>query len=259
MSIFDKLIKIQQQLMLQLEQLQSSIHCLPEGKLLCSNNSKQTKWYLSHGSTPIYIPKKDFALAQSLVLKKYYQLQFDELSHQLQILTRSITYLQRVPRKSEQLLSSNSPYHDLLIKSFQSLFNATQWAHEPYHTNTKYPEGLIHKCISGLMVRSKSEEIIANSLISNQIPFRYECELAVDNAFLYPDFTILHPTSNQIYYWEHFGLMDNSNYRDNTFNKLKLYGNNNIIPSINLITTYETTTHPIDSVQIQDIIDKYFK
>ena len=259
MSILDKLFKIHQQLTLQLEQLQSSIQCLPEGKLLCSRNGKHTKWYLSHGANPIYIPKKDSTIAQSLALKKYYELQFKELSHQLQILTQSITYLQRVPMESDQLLSSDSLYNDLLLKSFQSTFNATKWAHEHYHTNTKYAEGLIHKCISGLMVRSKSEVIIANSLISNQIPFRYECELTVDNSILYPDFTILHPTTKQIYYWEHFGLMDNNNYRENAFNKLKLYGNNDIIPSINLITTYETATHPIDSSQIQDIIENYFK
>ena len=41
--------------------------------------------------------------------------------------------------------------------------------------------------------------------------------------------------------------MENETYRENAYNKLKLYGQNGIIPSINLITTFETKSHPIDS------------
>ena len=90
---------------------------------------------------------------------------------------------------------------------------------------------------------SKSEALIDMALFSHLIPFRYECELSLGTHILYPDFTIRHPKTDDIYYWEHFGLMDNPSYCQNVSFKLQQYSLNGIIPSIQLITTYETGTH----------------
>ena len=127
-----------------------------------------------------------------------------------------------------------------------------------YKCNPSHPENLIHKTMQGHLVRSKSEVIIANTLYTNQIPYRYENQLEVKGVILYPDFTILHPKTNNLCYWEHFGMMENETYRENAYNKLKLYGQNGIIPSINLITTFETKSHPIDSGKIQQIVKEKF-
>ena len=125
--------------------------------------------------------------------------------------------------------------------------------------NDKYYEaGLIHKTLRGELVRSKSEVIIADTLFTYKIPFRYECHLDLNGVIVYPDFTILHPETMEKYYWEHFGLMEKAIYRERTFNKLALYGEHNILPSINLITTYETQSHPINSEYIQQIIENTF-
>ena len=118
---------------------------------------------------------------------------------------------------------------------------------------------MIHRTASGHFVRSKSEALIDLTLFTNKIPFRYECELKLDNIILYPDFTILHPKTLEIYYWEHFGKMDDLDYRKNAGSKLQLYCNNQILPSANLITTYETKDTPLDSQQIQEIINYYFR
>lgn len=112
--------------------------------------------------------------------------------------------------------------------------------------------------MAGHNVRSKSEVIIANALFMNKIPYRYECGLRFEELVFYPDFTICHPQTLEIKYWEHFGMMNNPAYCENAFNKLKVYGNHGIIPSINLITTYETQKNPINSEQIQQIIFDYF-
>lgn len=73
-------------------------------------------------------------------------------------------------------------------------------------------------------------------LHNNQTPFRYECALHLGFETIYPDFTILHPLSKKIIYWEHFGLMDNENYIKNVCFKIQQYAQNGIIPSVNLIT-----------------------
>ncbi len=54
---------------------------------------------------------------------------------------------------------------------------------------------------------------------------------------------------------KHFGMMENETYRESTYNKLKLYGQADIIPSVNLITTFETKSYPLDSEKIQKMIE----
>ena len=128
----------------------------------------------------------------------------------------------------------------------------------PYQRNMKYPEQLNHKTSSGNRVRSKSEAMIDMFLHTNRIPFRYECALELGEITIYPDFTIRHPETGEVYYWEHFGLMDDPDYRKKAISKIQLYTAHGIIPSINLITTFETKEHPLNSELIQSIISYHF-
>lgn len=80
----------------------------------------------------------------------------------------------------------------------------------------------------------------------------------LDEVVLYPDFTIRHPKTGEIFYWEHFGLMDDSNYCKNVLSKLQIYISNGIIPTIQLITTYETKDHPLNMEQVEKIVKQYF-
>ncbi len=150
-------------------------------------------------------------------------------------------------------------YHNLLAPYFQ-LTNEEliSWTTAPYEHNITYPEHLTHHSISGNTVRSKSEAIIDMTLYTNQIPFRYEAQLMLNDIPVFPDFTILHPRTKEIYYWEHFGMMDNEKYAKSACSKISLYTSNNIIPSINLITTFETKDHPLSTVLVDNIIQHYF-
>ena len=121
-----------------------------------------------------------------------------------------------------------------------------------------YLEHLKHETCTGEFVRSKSEEAIYNCLCRNQIPFRYECSLSLGDTIVYPDFTIMHPKTGELIYWEHFGMMDEPFYFQKTFPKLQLYASYGIIPSINFITTYETKRHPLSSEVIEKIIEHHF-
>ena len=128
----------------------------------------------------------------------------------------------------------------------------------PYDCKQIHPEHLIHKSSSGNLVRSKSESIIDMLLYINKIPFRYECALSLGNITLYPDFTIRHPQTKEFYYWEHFGMMDNTIYTQNTFTKLQLYISHGIFPGTNLITTFETSNNPLDIQTVERIIKQNF-
>lgn len=95
-------------------------------------------------------------------------------------------------------------------------------------------------------------------LYTNKIPFRYECALQLGESVIFPDFTIRHPETGNLYYWEHFGLMDDLSYSRNSCAKLQLYTSHGIIPSIHLITTYETKDSPLSSEIVEKIVSHYF-
>ena len=245
-------------LLTQIEQIQTKLQQLPPGKLLCVQNGRYIKWYKSNGSAPIYIPKKQAGLAESLALRKYYTFKLEELTSELSLLDQHLEGLQHISQNSELLLNHPS-YLELLKPNLTSYSQTVQnWITDSYQRNTKNPEHLIHKTISGHLVRSKSEVMIANCLSLNNIPYRYECALTLGDTLVFPDFTIMHPASHQIFYWEHFGRMDEPFYCEQTYNKLKLYGHHHIIPTIQLIATYETRLSPIDSENVLQLIREFF-
>lgn len=161
--------------------------------------------------------------------------------------------------KAEALLEKSSGYQELLAPYFlPKSKELSNWISEPYERNQNYQEQLIHKGMSGNFVRSKSESMIDTSLYMHKIPFRYECALVLGETTIYPDFTIRHPETGQTYYWEHFGLMDQFTYSQNAYRKLQLYTNHGIIPTFQLITTYETKEHPLTASFIEKIVEYHF-
>lgn len=107
-------------------------------------------------------------------------------------------------------------------------------------------------------MRSKSEALIDIALSTHQIPHRYECALEISDTIIYPDFTIRHPRTGTTYYWEHFGLMDKPDYCKTASAKLEFYSLNGILPSIHLITTYESSEHPLSPLLIEQTIQQFF-
>ncbi|MDD3252471.1 MAG: hypothetical protein PHV18_07920 [Lachnospiraceae bacterium] len=257
--LYEYLKSIDALLKADIQKLAQELEGFPTQNLLANKNGKYKKYYICNGAHPIYVHKKELPLAQTLALKKFKTLQYEEKCCEQALLKDFLSACQKQKKKSLELLQADSLYSELLQTRLQALCPKNQdWASADYLRNPNHPEHLIHQTLSGHPVRSKSEVIIANALFLNQIPYRYECALQLNDATIYPDFTILHPATSSLWYWEHFGMMDNASYRDLAYNKLKLYGNHDIIPSVNLITTYETRTHPANSEEIDHLIKRYF-
>jgi hypothetical protein len=107
-------------------------------------------------------------------------------------------------------------------------------------------EGRIHRSLADVMVRSKSEVIIANMLFERDIAFFYEKPLyAPDGSFYLPDFTI--NWRGEEYYWEHLGLLSNDEYRQHWKTKKAWYDNH--FPGC-LLTTKESGNLSIDSAEL---------
>lgn len=191
-------------------------------------------------------------------MKKYLKLKLEYLKKEHRNMLSCLTHHQANVDKSQILLAESSEYSNLLSSYFQeNTTSAQEWANAPYEHNLNYPEMLLHPSASGNVLRSKSEYMIDSALFSAGIAFRYECKLELDDTCFYPDFTILHPKSKQLIYWEHFGMMDNPSYSNKAFNKLKFYTSHDLLLNINLLATFETQSHPLTYEQIERVIHSY--
>lgn len=257
--LYQKVLEEYDLLQTQMTKIKEQLTDLPEGKLTCARGNHCYKWYRTIGHDRTYIPKSDQKLAEQLAVRKYLSLTLERLSREKTALEFYLKHHSGEPDKAEKLLTEHSGYQELLAPYFKPKSEMVrEWVNAPYEQNMSHPENLVHKTSSGIYVRSKSEAMIALFLHTNHIPFRYECQLNLGGVVLYPDFTILHPETSKIYYWEHFGMMDDAAYIRNTCSKIQLYSSNGIVPSIQLITTYETKDHPLSYEEISWMASHYF-
>ena len=241
----------------QIKQIESQIEHLPEGKIICKRNEKRYKWYHSKNGKLIYIPKKNKKLAEQLAAKKYLMHLHEECTQELNAINYYIRH--HKGKKTEEMLTEMSEYQKLLMPYFKTLSEELdEWQKSPYDQCMKYPEQRKHKTAIGNKVRSKSELLIDLTLYKHKIPFRYECALQLGDEVFYPDFTIRHPQTGEVYYWEHFGKMDHERYAKNTGSKLQFYIAHGIIPGVNLITTFETKEKPLGIETVENLIYEYF-
>lgn len=243
----------------QIQTIDAKLKKYPNTNLICAKNGKSYKWYQTDGKNHQYLSKSQHRLAEKLAIKKYLTLLRDDLIREKEAIHLYLKHHNWGNYKSDQLLLDNPEYQKLLLSYFKPTSKELhEWMNSPYDKLTQHSESLIHPAPSGNLVRSKSEAIIDMVLHTYKIPFRYECPLQIDNCVFYPDFTIRHPQTKETFYWEHFGLMDDEEYRERTRFKLKQYIDNGIIPTINLITTYENKEHPLSIQAVKNIVSQYF-
>lgn len=269
-TIYEQMLARRQWLEEKIKSIETQLTTFPKGKISCTRNGNYTKWYQSDGHTSTYLPKKERKLAEQLAMKGYLSLLLEDLRNEKKAIDLYVQQYDSHVGQAERFLQENADFRELLstysyydlktsLQTSKSLEQDIQeWVNTPYQKNPYFPEQLTHKTLSDYCVRSKSEAIIDMALRLKQIPFRYECELTLGETIVYPDFTVKHPKTGQIYYWEHFGRMDDSAYYHKAYHKLQLYTMYEIVPSIQLITTYETKKHPLSVETVDDIINKYF-
>lgn len=123
------------------------------------------------------------------------------------------------------------------------------WAAANTERNQFQPERRKVRTSFGLMVRSKSEMMIAEQLRFAGLPFRYEPEILLRDSGQtekwYPDFEI-RIGRDWVVFWEHLGMMDNEDYVQRSREKTRRLVDNRIWFGRNLIMTMEDETQPLD-------------
>lgn len=127
-----------------------------------------------------------------------------------------------------------------------SVFEFDPLPDELLYSGDWYKEERKLATLSEYFVRSKSEVIIANMLVSENVPFVYEEPLyANDGTMFLPDFTVTF--QGEKYYWEHVGRLDLPDYKVHWELKEKWY--NKHFPG-KLITTYESKDLSTEAMNI---------
>ena len=258
-SIYERMLRESKEIDRKIKEIRKLLKEFPKGKLLLSFEGPYVKWYKSDGHKKIYIKKKDKVVAEKLATKKYLSALLEDLEKEKSATDMYLRHCVKGEGKADALFESSSEFQMLLSPHFFPLSKKLDdWMKSSYKNNLNYPEHLTQKVGPNEFVRSKSEAIIAKNLKQHKIPYRYEAQLLLGEIEMYPDFTIRHPSTGEVYYWEHFGLLDNSNYVKNMHNKMNLYTANGIMPGINLITTYETKEKPLNFEMVEMLVSYYF-
>ena len=245
----------------QMEQLEKSLAKMPDGNILvCPGNTVNSFRYYNR-KTPQdkrgeYLHKDDDLLKKQLATKKY-------TIETIKNISAEIKKLEKIQHMgiSDAIINSYRNAHPGVKKYIDPIAVDDEtyikmWKYIPYEglgfskdDTTEYYSNL------GERMRSKSEVSIANLLILNNIPYKYECP--IDIAYsekLYPDFTILDIKRRQIKYWEHLGRMGDMSYVSKNLWKLDEYKRAGIYLGINLYLTFESSNSPMGTNEPKRII-----
>jgi ATP-dependent exoDNAse (exonuclease V) alpha subunit len=122
----------------------------------------------------------------------------------------------------------------------------------PDDVSVPFPNHLIHRTAKGVLVRSKSEVIVADTLTRLGITYQYEARLPSrhdEKDFRLPDFTV-HYTGDT-YYWEHLGMLDVPSYRESWERKRTWYELNGYANSV--ITSQDGPDGAINVTEIERV------
>ena len=253
-----------------LEEKENELQNAPAGSLRISKSGKTTQFYQitktgdTHGK---YIAAKNYKLAKALAQKDYDKKLIATLKKELKFLEKTLRaykWLQKSTTPAAQIFAKLNKLRRPLIhpaslpaEDFVKLWQSVEYTGKPfseddYELYTSQKE----------RVRSKSEIIIADTLHRLNIPYRYEFPLEIITEkgirrTFHPDFICLNIRTRQEFIWEHFGKMDDAEYASSAAQKLRLYEKNGIFPGKNLIISMETSTSPINSMQIEKTAKQY--
>ena len=280
----------EQALMKQVEFLESRADTYPEGRLKLSRSNGVVQYYfrteeaakagrteddnenapeiskpapvdgkdVTNKPVPKYKYKKDPDLAASIAQRDYEKLLLKELRDRL-----------RAVQKSRIIYEKTSPETALLRfcenrqKLIQPIYLTDEayvemWQQEQYEKKTFADNTPEIYTIKGERVRSKSEKIIADTLIRYEIPYKYEYLLQLAGfGQIHPDFCVLNRRTRQEFYWEHLGMMDDEKYVRDAVLRIEAYEKNDIFPGEKLLLSTETKTMPLNMRLIEKMIQRF--
>lgn len=250
-----------------ISELKKAIKITEENLQELPENAEKLKIIKNHGCYQFYCDgkytsKQEIDTVKLITQRCYYQKALYQMTIQLKSLEKALqkckkyspeNVISRMSKKRRELLGENT-----LTPTDEDY--AKTWQPKRYNENTFYKESKIYITDRQEKVRSKSELLIANALNKNKIPYRYEYPINLGAlGIIHPDFTCLNVRTRQEFIWEHFGLLDDSEYRSKMMNKIAEYQKSDFLAGKNLIITMESENMPIDVKNINNYINNFLK
>lgn len=258
-DVREELMKEKRELEHIIQEAEARLMQAPEGSLQIGSTKEKSMYYLKTANNKkIYLRKSQGQLLQDLAQKQYDEKLVKVAKEQLCV-TRN--FLSRYQSQGVQdVYSQCHPERKKLIKEYiiDDLEYARIWEEESYIPK-KFAEGDGEIYTErGERVRSKSEKIIADKLYAMHIPYKYEAPLEITGyGTIYPDFTVLNVAERKVYYWEHFGMMDDAEYVQKTVKKIDGYIKNHYYAGKELIFTFESKRNPLHTKNLEELIQNY--
>jgi|GEM_PF-266368 len=234
---------------------------LPSGDLQREKHKNHYHYFLrGEDKKRQYLRKTEKALIGQMLRKRFLKKALPQLRRNLRELQRAMGACGKIAEpvfetydESEKIFEGAKGENAGSSKLSKEEKN---WLALPSKKNDYHQENLVHLTANGEKVRSKSEALIAGLLYSYHIPYKYEEELLLEEIVYYPDFTIRRPKDGKIFYWEHFGMVEDPEYARRMDRKVLEYRQKGIAPWDNLITSYDKEG-AIDMSLIQNMIKAF--
>ena len=263
-ELIQQLVRRERALEKVIKRIESELPGLPEGKLWISKGHENIQFYQhiagDTSKSRIYLQSnKNEKLIRNLSQKDYYELL-------LSVSRRELAAIRALLQKNV-LFSSENVYKNLhearknLVRPLlvDDEAYAVWWQQQPYVPNPGYPEDLVYSTKRGEKVRSKAEAMLADMYFDMKIPYKYDYPVVlVDGQTKYVDFALLHKSTRQVIYHEHFGMLDSPQYLVDNMNKLDLYRQSGIYVGKNLILTHDIEGSPLNMAAIRENTKELF-
>lgn len=234
-----------------------------EGRLRIDMNGSYARYF--HVRSPDdfkgeYIPKKKHSIVRALAQRDYDEKTLAILQEQLSQVEMLLDVY--APAKVDEFYAGLHPSRRSMVHPVRLSDKelARRWLAIPYVR--KAFDGNVPEYFSadGLRVRSKSEVIIADTLVRMGVPFKYECPCKIRGmGKIHPDFTCLNLRTRKTILWEHLGMMDSSEYSAKAVSRIHSYNASGFYLGVNLLVTMETAEKPLSAKSVVRTIEQYLK
>lgn len=208
----------------------------------------------SSGCDGVYIPKGQTAKVKGLANKEYYEKVLKDAQKEKALIDKLLAFEELEPvgrvygkmhKEKQKLVWPIELPNDM---------NKEKWESHDYNKMGISPGQFCKKTKKGELVRSDAEMRIADLLLEYGVPFKYEFPWQNSTGKRAPDFFVLNVRTQRVWFWEHFGMLDNEGYREDFYDKLEQYANYDIYPGEGLIVTFSDKNHPLENKLIKKII-----
>ena len=207
-------------------------------------------------------------LVATYARKEYLRKALAVIDHDVRTLERAVRRYRRFDPE-EVVGSLSSAYRDLPLDAFyhplvdmvalsldatdeQRIASHAQWGIQELEPSGYLSEGRTLRTSRGERMRSKAGVLIAETLYSYGIPFRYEQELQVGHMTFHPDFTF-EGAGGKEFYLEFCCMMDDPAYVESHKRKRSAYEAAGIVEWRNIIYLY-ASGNDMDMMRVDSVV-----